>query len=72
MAGLGTPTVAELGALGVARVSLGSGVALAAYATAQRAARELFGSGSYDSLTGGLAYAELNELLAKSADGLTG
>ncbi|MFH8985714.1 isocitrate lyase/PEP mutase family protein [Streptomyces varsoviensis] len=65
LAGPGAPAIAELGALGAARVSLGSGVTLAAYATAQRAARELFTGGSYDSLTGALTYAELNELLAK-------
>ncbi|MGW1408390.1 isocitrate lyase/PEP mutase family protein [Streptomyces sp. NPDC002403] len=64
MAGPGTPAVAELGALGVARVSLGSGVAQAAYAAARRAAQELFGSGTYDSLTEGIAFPELNALLA--------
>ncbi|MEE1767205.1 isocitrate lyase/phosphoenolpyruvate mutase family protein [Streptomyces sp. JV185] len=64
MAGPGAPAVAELGALGVARVSLGSGVAQAAYAAARRAAQELCGSGTYDSLTEGIAFPELNALVS--------
>nr|WTB34019.1 isocitrate lyase/phosphoenolpyruvate mutase family protein [Streptomyces sp. NBC_00830] len=65
MAGPGTPTVAELGALGVARVSLGSGVAQAAYASARRTAQELFGAGAYDSLAEGIAFPELNALFSE-------
>ncbi|MFI6421698.1 isocitrate lyase/phosphoenolpyruvate mutase family protein [Streptomyces sp. NPDC050842] len=65
MAGPGAPTVAELGALGAARVSLGSGVAQAAYAAARRAARELFGTGEYRSLAEGIDFPELNGLLAE-------
>ncbi|MGI5195783.1 isocitrate lyase/PEP mutase family protein [Streptomyces sp. CA-288835] len=65
MAGPGTPTVAELGALGVARVSLGSGVAQVAYAAARRAAKDLFGTGGYDSLADGMAFPELNALLSE-------
>lgn len=38
MAGPGSPNIAQLAGLGVARVSLGSGVAQAAYETARRAA----------------------------------
>jgi 2-methylisocitrate lyase-like PEP mutase family enzyme len=64
MAGPGTPTVAERGALGVARVSLGSGVAQVAHAAARRAAQDLFGTGGYDSLAEGMAFPELNGLLA--------
>ncbi|GAA1349728.1 isocitrate lyase/PEP mutase family protein [Streptomyces beijiangensis] len=64
MAGPGSPSVAELGTLGVARVSLGSGVAQAAYAAAQRAARDLFGDGTYDSLADAIAFPEINSLLA--------
>lgn len=63
MAGPGTPTVAELGALGVARVSLGSGVAQAAYAAARCAAQDLFGTGGYESLGQGIPFSELNALL---------
>ncbi|MDX2296488.1 MULTISPECIES: isocitrate lyase/PEP mutase family protein [Streptomyces] len=62
MAGPGAPTVAELGVLGVARVSLGSGMAQAAYATARRAALDLHGAGGYDSLRHGIDYPELNGL----------
>lgn len=64
MAGPGAPTVAEFGALGVARVSLGSGVAQAAYAVARRAAQELFGSGDYGALADGIDFPEINTLLA--------
>lgn len=63
MAGPGAPTVAELGALGVARVSLGSGVAQAAYGAARRAAQELFGTGGYGPLAEGIAFPELDALL---------
>ncbi|MFB7570527.1 isocitrate lyase/phosphoenolpyruvate mutase family protein [Streptomyces sp. NPDC056165] len=66
MAGPGAPSVAELGALGVARVSLGPGVAQAAYAAARRAARELLDTGGYDSLSGGITFPELNALLSES------
>ncbi|MGW0605564.1 isocitrate lyase/PEP mutase family protein [Streptomyces sp. NPDC002640] len=62
MAGPGAPTVAELGALGAARVSLGSGVAQAAYAAARRAALDLLGTGGYDSLDRAIDYSELNAL----------
>ncbi|GAA2632792.1 isocitrate lyase/phosphoenolpyruvate mutase family protein [Streptomyces vastus] len=63
MAGPGTPPVAELAALGVARVSIGSGIAQAAHAVVRRAARELLCAGTYESLAGGLDYGELNALL---------
>ncbi|MEV0092613.1 isocitrate lyase/phosphoenolpyruvate mutase family protein [Streptomyces sp. NPDC050738] len=65
MAGPGAPTVGELGALGVSRVSLGSGVAQAAYGAARRAASDLFGAGTYDSLGDAVDYGELNSLLSK-------
>ncbi|MGW1224597.1 isocitrate lyase/PEP mutase family protein [Streptomyces sp. NPDC002530] len=65
MAGPGAPAVAELGALGVARVSLGSGVAQAAYGAARRAARELYGpGGGYASLADGMAFPELDSLFS--------
>ncbi|MGW0816337.1 isocitrate lyase/PEP mutase family protein [Streptomyces viridiviolaceus] len=65
MAGPGAPPVAELAALGVARVSVGSGIAQAAHALVRRAARELLEEGTYASLTGGLDYGELNTLAAR-------
>ncbi|WP_043671563.1 isocitrate lyase/PEP mutase family protein [Streptomyces xylophagus] len=63
LVGPGAPPVAELAALGVARVSAGSSVALAAYAVVRRAARELLDTGTYDAQSGGLGYGELNSLL---------
>jgi 2-methylisocitrate lyase-like PEP mutase family enzyme len=66
MAGPGAPSVAELAALGVARVSVGSGIAQAAHALVRRAARELLDAGTYDALAGGLDYGELNALLARA------
>ncbi|MFF5702193.1 isocitrate lyase/phosphoenolpyruvate mutase family protein [Streptomyces sp. NPDC012794] len=63
LVGPGAPSVAELGALGVARVSLGSWVAEAAYAVARRATEELLAGGTYGSLAGSLPYGELNALL---------
>ncbi|MEV0640736.1 isocitrate lyase/phosphoenolpyruvate mutase family protein [Streptomyces sp. NPDC050619] len=63
LAGPGAPPIAELAALGVARVSVGSGIALAVHALVRRAARELLDAGTYESLTGGLDYGEVNALL---------
>nr|BFD86800.1 isocitrate lyase/phosphoenolpyruvate mutase family protein [Streptomyces sp. Xyl84] len=62
MAGPGAPGVAELGRLGVARVSLGSGVAQAAYAAARLTAQQLYGTGDYHSLTDTIPFSELNGL----------
>ncbi|MBB5873270.1 2-methylisocitrate lyase-like PEP mutase family enzyme [Allocatelliglobosispora scoriae] len=67
LAGPGSPDLGALGALGVARVSLGSSIAAAAYAVARRAAEEFFTTGTYSSLAGALAYGEINELLRKHA-----
>lgn len=60
----GTPPVAELAALGVARVSLGSWVAEAAYALARRAALEAYSTGTYASLAGSYDFGELNALMS--------
>lgn len=64
LAGPGAPPVAEFASAGVARISLGSSVAAAAYAVARRAARELFEDGTYTSLDDGLAYGDLNALMS--------
>jgi 2-methylisocitrate lyase-like PEP mutase family enzyme len=61
--------VAELAALGVARISAGSSIAQAAYAVVRNAAAELLGTGRYSTLTDAVDYGELNTLLA---DGLPG
>ncbi|MFJ5260238.1 isocitrate lyase/phosphoenolpyruvate mutase family protein [Streptomyces sp. NPDC088387] len=60
--GAGLPPVAELAALGVARVSTGGRIAEAAHATVRRAARELLDAGTYDTVGDGLPYGELNAL----------
>ncbi|MFI9157142.1 isocitrate lyase/phosphoenolpyruvate mutase family protein [Kitasatospora aureofaciens] len=62
MAGAGGPGVAELAATGVRRVSVGTGLAQAAYATAHRAAVELLGAGTLTELDGALGFGELNGL----------
>jgi 2-methylisocitrate lyase-like PEP mutase family enzyme len=60
----GTPPVAELAALGVARVSLGSWIAQAAYALTLRAAREAYESGTYTALSDSYDFGELNSLMS--------
>jgi 2-methylisocitrate lyase-like PEP mutase family enzyme len=62
MAGPGGPTVAQLGEVGVRRVTVGTGIAQAAYTVARDAARELLGAGTYSSLTGAIGFPELNRL----------
>jgi 2-methylisocitrate lyase-like PEP mutase family enzyme len=65
LAGPGAPTIPELAKLGVARVSLGSAVAEAAYAVAKRAADEALTAGTYTALEGALDYREVNNLLRR-------
>jgi len=66
MVGAGSLSVTDLGALGVSRVSLGSGVAQAAYAVARRAAEELNTAGTYSAVADGLDYSALNGLFSPS------
>jgi 2-methylisocitrate lyase-like PEP mutase family enzyme len=63
LAGPGSPSVPELERLGVARVSLGSGPIRAALGLVRRMAEELKGTGTYDTLQGAPAHAELNRML---------
>jgi 2-methylisocitrate lyase-like PEP mutase family enzyme len=63
MAGPGAPTVAELEAAGVQRVTVGTAIAQSAYALAQRAAQELLNKGSYETLSDAVAFGKLNELV---------
>jgi 2-methylisocitrate lyase-like PEP mutase family enzyme len=65
MAGPGAPTVAELAAAGVRRVSVGTAIAQAAYQVARDGAVELLRSGSYAPLATTLDYGELNKLVAR-------
>jgi 2-methylisocitrate lyase-like PEP mutase family enzyme len=71
MAWPGAPTVAELTAVGVVRISLGSAIAEAVYGLAARAAAELFTSGTYDTIAHGFGYTAMNEALSRrrSPDG---
>jgi 2-methylisocitrate lyase-like PEP mutase family enzyme len=62
MAGFGAPPISELAALGVARVSLGSGIAQAAYGLVHRAATEALTSGTYSSLADPFPYPQLQAL----------
>lgn len=66
MAGPGAPSVAELGRLGVARVSVGSAIAQAALATTRRAARELLSAGTFHALSDGLPFSEANGMFSGS------
>jgi 2-methylisocitrate lyase-like PEP mutase family enzyme len=62
----GTPPVAELARLGVARVSVGSGPMRAALALARRIADEVLERGEYSSFTEeAVPYPELNRMLAQ-------
>jgi 2-methylisocitrate lyase-like PEP mutase family enzyme len=63
LTGPGAPAIPALAALGVARVSLGSSIAQAAYDLVDRAAREAFTAGTYESLDRSLDYQQLNKLL---------
>lgn len=67
MVGPGALSVADLGRLGVARVSLGSSVAQAAYAVAHQAAKELAATGTYGAAVDALDYGLLNELFTRTS-----
>jgi 2-methylisocitrate lyase-like PEP mutase family enzyme len=59
----GTPSIAELERLGVARVSIGSGAMRAGMGLTQRIAKELRERGTYSSMTdGAMPYPEANRL----------
>lgn len=65
MAGSCAPLVAELAAAGVRRVSIGTAIAQAAYTLANRAATELFTTGSYAELEAALDFGTINSLFAR-------
>jgi 2-methylisocitrate lyase-like PEP mutase family enzyme len=61
----GAPPVDELAALGVARISVGSGPILAALGLIQRCAEEYLNEGTYTAMTeGALSYPDANRLFA--------
>jgi 2-methylisocitrate lyase-like PEP mutase family enzyme len=68
LAGPATPAVSELEKLGVARVSLGSGLHRASLAFAERVAKECLEGGGFNSLSNALSYAQLNSLLRNRTD----
>jgi 2-methylisocitrate lyase-like PEP mutase family enzyme len=63
LAGVGTPSIPELAALGVARVSVGSGAMRATLGLLRRMAEELKTSGTYTAMQEAVPYAEVNKLL---------
>lgn len=60
----GAPTVAEFARAGAVRISLGSGIAQAAYTVAARATKEMLTSGTYDVTAEALSFPELNAAVA--------
>ena len=62
--GPGAPPLAELRRLGVARVSLASRLAQAAFGLVQRGAREILEHGAWQTLEGSPTAAEMNALMA--------
>ena len=66
LAVVGSPPVKRLKELGVARVSVGSGIARAAMGQTRRAARELKEFGTYNSMNDGtIPYPEANKLFRR-------
>ncbi|MEV0267199.1 isocitrate lyase/phosphoenolpyruvate mutase family protein [Hamadaea sp. NPDC050747] len=65
LVGPGSPTIGELAELGVARASLGSSIAQAAYALVRRAAEEAYAHGTYETVADGVDYGTLNALLRR-------
>ena len=59
-------SVSTLAALGVRRISVGSGLAFSAWGAFARAARDIALNGSFEALADGLSFAELNQLFAAS------
>ena len=64
LAGAGSPTIADLASLGVARVSLGSGPMRAAMTLVQRLAEEALTLGTYSTLEGIIPHAAMNDLMS--------
>lgn len=62
--GPGVPSIAELRQLGVARVSVGPGLARAVMAFVRRSATDLLNTGTYDTLADQLTSPEANALFA--------
>jgi 2-methylisocitrate lyase-like PEP mutase family enzyme len=68
LASASCPSIKELERIGVARVSVGSGMMRATLGLVRRVAKELQEAGTYSTLfEGAVPYAELNKLMAQSA-----
>jgi 2-methylisocitrate lyase-like PEP mutase family enzyme len=65
LAGPGFPSVLQLESMGVARVSLGSGVMRATLGLLQRMAEELQSSGTYAAMEGAPSFAAVNEMMER-------
>ena len=64
LVGPGSPTIAELQDLGVARVSIGSSAMRATLGLVKRIAEELKTAGTYTSLENDISYADVNRMLS--------
>jgi 2-methylisocitrate lyase-like PEP mutase family enzyme len=60
-------SVDHLASLGVRRISVGGGLASAAYGELLRAAREIAGEGSFAALARGASGRELNPLFSRAS-----
>ena len=65
MAGPGAPSVAELAAVGVRRVTVGTSIAQAAYSVAFRATAELLRDGTFGAVAGALDFGTVNGMFAE-------
>jgi 2-methylisocitrate lyase-like PEP mutase family enzyme len=65
LAGPGSPSVAELGVLGVKRISLGSGPMRASLGFLRRLAEDVKTSGTYKLIEGAPSHAEMNKLMSR-------
>jgi 2-methylisocitrate lyase-like PEP mutase family enzyme len=61
-------SLSKLADLGVRRISVGSGLALAAWGTFLRAAQDIKTNGTFNLLANNASFAELNELFQKNRD----
>src|SRR5215469_8484895 len=61
----GSPSIPELAALGVKRISLGSGPMRAALGMLRRLGQEVRAEGTYSNMGGAPSHAEMNQLLGK-------
>jgi 2-methylisocitrate lyase-like PEP mutase family enzyme len=68
LAGPGSPSVAELTAVGVKRISLGSGPMRATLGLLRRLAQEVNAQGTYSLMDTSLSHAEINQLMSATQD----